>query len=360
MSNLDYHHLATELQRELTGGRFNKAYAITPTRLRLRFNKEGERNLIIDLGVRAHLTKYLEEGVEPAGFIKYLREHLDNARVLEVKQLQFDRVLEIVMEKKQRFSLVLEQFAQGNALLLDEKNTILSVLRKEEWASRTLAPGRTYSLPPSGKKLPESVTLEDFEGLKGGVVASLSKVVNIAPYYLEEVCTRAGIDYKKEIGKLSKEEKRALLTAIASLSTGIKATLYHKEFKPFAFAPFHLKKLSDLEAFFYNSFSEALDEYYKENSPAIKIAGTSGRKLEKLEHQLAQQKAALEEFEREEKETRAAGDAIYEKFQLVEGLLKFVREKKAAKATDEEISRELEKVSKDKAKFLKGTIEVEL
>ena len=333
MSNLDYHYALAELA-ELAGARLSKVYQTGRT-LRLRFNKQGaEHNLLVVPGKRAHLTKYIEEPPkQPPHFAAALRSIVDNAVLAGVDHVNFDRLFALVLRKDKTYRLVFEMFGGGNAALCAEDGTIIHVLERAEYATRRVAPKQKYSAPPSEKKDFRTASEGDLKGLKGKAVAAVSKTFNLAPFYAEEACARAGVKADKEISGLAEGETRRLADALAGLAKETKPTLYLKAGKPAFFSPFPLKKLEGqgLEEKAFASFNELLDEYYQ-NAPAPSAEekpARESRKLEKLRFSLDQEKAALKEFEEKAKELRAKGEAIYAHYDVAEEALAAVRKKKA-------------------------------
>ena len=59
---------------------------------------------------------------QPSQFAMVLRKHLNNSRLIEVKQLGFDRIISMIFEHGSgKLELIIELFRDGNVLLLDEK-----------------------------------------------------------------------------------------------------------------------------------------------------------------------------------------------------------------------------------------------
>jgi len=300
MGNLDYLFLARELSA-LEGGRINKIYSNGVFRLKL--NKNGELNFVVEAGTRAHLTKYVEEAPEhPSDFVMLICKRLGNARIKSVKQTNFDRLLSFVFDAKDGlFVLVFELFQNGNVVFCGSDDKIIDALKREKYSARILKPKQPYSPPPSNKKHPLEITEADVP--EGKAVSALSKVVNLPPFYLEEACSRAGQKYDAEI-----TDKAAIVAALRSLFDETKPCVYYENEKPVAFAPFPLKKMGAAEPRFFPSLSEAADAYYSSVEKETK-RGNPERK--KLVHLLETQKTALAAFEEKEKEARNAAEKIY-------------------------------------------------
>ena len=315
MGNLDYYFLAKELAASLDGGRINKIYSNGVFRLKL--NRNGELNFVAETGVRAHLTKYVEEAPEhPSDFVMLIRKRLDNAKIKSVKQLNFDRLLSFVFDAKDGlFVLVFELFQNGNVVFCGSDDKIIDALKREKYAARILKPKQPYSPPPSNKKNPLEVTDADIP--EGKAVAALAKAVNLPPFYLEEACTRAGQKYDAEI-----TDKRKVIAALHSLFEETKPCVYYENEKPVAFAPFPLKKMEGKEPRFFPSLSEAADAYYSSVERETKRENPAHKKLL---HLLETQKTALAEFETKEKEARASAEHIYAHYDEAEAAIEKAR-----------------------------------
>jgi predicted ribosome quality control (RQC) complex YloA/Tae2 family protein len=322
MSNVDFFYLVKELA-ELKGARLNKVYGIGENAFRLKFNKtgEGEINLVIELGVRAHLTKFVPEaGGMPSAFVMGLRKRLENAVLKEVKQINLDRVIAFVFEKKERYEVVFEFLGRGNVLLLDGEGKIVSAFRKQVFSERVLAVGRSY-VPPKqrGENILEA-NEKEFGNPK--TAKGINAAFGIPVFYAEEALARAD----SEDGRRLFEECRNLF------SHKISARVYFEGDAPKAFAPFELKKFSGLCEKNFESFSEALDEYYSarfggaaEKPEALKRCESE---LARLRKALEQEEKAVAEFEAKANDAMKAGKWIKENHETVEQLIAEVKQER--------------------------------
>ena len=364
MSNLDYFFLCKELG-ELVGARLDNAYDY-PGGFRLKFRKQGTQyNLVVELGSRIHLSQLLPEApAEPTSFVKLLRSELENAVLEKLEQINFDRVLALNFSRQR--TLVFEQLGKGNALLLDSENKILRPMRGEEFSSRKLRKGELYSPPPSSKKHPSQITSNQANQIKLGsrnAVAELSRQINLAPFYLEEALGRAG--YQKSVSANSIDFQTVLKKTIELLEEKPAPIVYFDESdSPAAFAPFPLKKLGENEFVEkkFDSFSQALDEYYS-SSFKSRAAGEKTFKLEeearRLKAALEQQKRILQELEEEEKQARRAGEWIYENYSRVEEILSQAGKMLEQKSNEERIAAALSKKLGRKVEIENKILEIE-
>ncbi|MHA1463744.1 MAG: NFACT family protein, partial [Candidatus Heimdallarchaeaceae archaeon] len=96
LSSIDISALVYELQPKLIGSWVNNIYSISKNRVILRFRKstESPMELVIELGKRFHLTKYVrKKPVSPNNKIMTLRKHVRNLPVNKFYQRKLDRVI---------------------------------------------------------------------------------------------------------------------------------------------------------------------------------------------------------------------------------------------------------------------------
>ena len=131
MSNVDIHTIIKELNNELVDARIDKAYQPANDTIRIKIRKagEGRKDLVIQAGVRIHLTDYPQPNPTiPPNFPMLLRKHLSGGSITSIKQHNFDRILEINVQKKEQYTIIVELFSKGNVILLDKDKNIISPL----------------------------------------------------------------------------------------------------------------------------------------------------------------------------------------------------------------------------------------
>jgi hypothetical protein len=131
-----------ELRRLVVGSWLANIYDLDDKRtFLLKFTKSGGRTesgegektvLLLESGARFHTTSYVRErkADAPSKLNAKLRMHLKGKRLNAVCQLGRDRAVEFVFGAGDtKHSLVLELYAQGNLVLLDKNDLILTLLR---------------------------------------------------------------------------------------------------------------------------------------------------------------------------------------------------------------------------------------
>ena len=117
MSNVDVAAIVEELRDRILGGFVGKAYQQSSDKIWLAVQSpaEGRLDLLLEAGKRVHITR----GERPASktppqFPTMLRSHLSGGRIVDIQQHDFDRVLEIAVERGGgRNYLIVETVSQG-------------------------------------------------------------------------------------------------------------------------------------------------------------------------------------------------------------------------------------------------------
>ena len=168
------HGIVEELKGKILGAFIAKIYEMNRTDLLFRLRRQGEeKDLFISTHPefhRLHLTeKKYANPLLPPRFCTYLRRHITGARVADIFQEAYERIVRIHLQKKmdagviRNLVLVAELTGKGSNVLLLEGEKILDCLhfrREEEGAARPAVPGLSYSPPdPSGRWSLNEVTL---------------------------------------------------------------------------------------------------------------------------------------------------------------------------------------------------------
>ena len=107
MSSLDIYAISKELQG-IVGNRVDNIYLDSSDALFLfKFKGKGQYKdpfLLIEPGIRLHLTEVKYQTPErPSEKIVGMRSHLKGAEVTGIRQIDFDRIVEISMRGKQQY-----------------------------------------------------------------------------------------------------------------------------------------------------------------------------------------------------------------------------------------------------------------
>lgn len=80
-------------------------------------------------------------------FCAYLRKFLINSRIKSIEQVDYERIIKLVLETKDsNYELFAELFGKGN-IILTKDNKIITVAEEQIWADRALKSGEVYTYP---------------------------------------------------------------------------------------------------------------------------------------------------------------------------------------------------------------------
>lgn len=333
MSNVDVYAISQELQGILKDARMQKAYQPTKDTVLIRFHVTGQGrvDLLLQAGVRVHTTQYPPPNPQvPPSFPMLLRKYLKNATVTKVCQHHFDRILEVHFQKEQSYRLVVELFSPGNIIVLDEEDRIMLPLKRRLLRERKLASHEEYHYPAEKGINPLDMELDDIKSLflesDSDVIRTLARS-GLGGLYAEEVVLRSGVDKKKITQELEDQEVEDVYQALLSIFQPLKDNDLHPQIiqgDQEDVLPLDLKSYEGKEKKLFESFNQALDEYYSSKfGQDIKKEQEDIWKVEvgKFEKRLRIQEETLEGFHRTIKESTKKGDLLYSHYQELQVLL---------------------------------------
>ncbi|MCX8206077.1 MAG: NFACT family protein [Candidatus Micrarchaeota archaeon] len=355
LADLEYAYIAAELNERLSGARVGKAYQITESLFKLQFTgKSGKHTLVVQLPDYLTLTaRDIPSPQQPSNFVMALRKRIENAVVEGVSQPDAERIIVISLDcKGQKCRLVLEMFSSGN-IIFCVGDEIDLVYRRESWRGRELRKGVKYVPPPS--KVPPLAARGSQLSLNGKatLISGIMSVVALAPKYLEEALSRAGIDPKSR-EEPSPEQKERLLSAIREVCTEKRYLAYMEGNEVRDCSVCALSKYAGLAQKEFSSVCELVD-YACIPSLEAKQDSVSIRKKEVAEQVM---RARLAELEAEAVQCRQAGDWIYAHYEDVGRMLDTASKMHRQHKSDDEISSELSKIFPG-ARFKGGKIILE-
>ncbi len=198
-------HVAHELHEALKGGKINKINQPEKEELSL-IIYTGKRTVKLVLNVNAsdcgvYFTEDEKENPLTApNFCMLLRKHLQNAEILSVEQVAFERIIAFRLNCTSDFSacertLYAEIMGKYSNLVLVEAGRVMGALKTTSLGAelrRVLMTGATYVLPaPQGKTMPT-----DLDGLNALLSAPqgdmarflFENVAGLAPTTAEQMC----------------------------------------------------------------------------------------------------------------------------------------------------------------------------
>jgi predicted ribosome quality control (RQC) complex YloA/Tae2 family protein len=335
LSSLDIAAVVKELQA-VVGGHVDKIYHPDLDHLVLAVRKPGEGKAFIHFVVGRWLYLSAESGempAQPSDFAMMLRKRVLNARITDIRQQGFDRIVVLTLDRDGAFELVLESFRDGNVVLVKD-GLIVQPLTSHTWKHRDVRARKPFVFPPP---VPNPLEMSP-DGLLAvlkesgtDLVRTLATKLNMGGVYSEETCARSGIDKSTRATEVSREDAERILGCIRSLGDEILQS--GKGFVVLAngaaedVVPARLQVYAGLEHEEHGSFSEAIMSYIP-RMPAQKAEKKrdSVLELERLKRKAAQQEAAVIKLQDEAREKQMTGDLIYSRYAEMDQAIKAARE----------------------------------
>ncbi|AGN00511.1 Fibronectin-binding A domain protein [Salinarchaeum sp. Harcht-Bsk1] len=335
-------------------------------RLRLRDHDRGRLELLIEVGEQKRIHMADPDLVpdapgRPPNFAKMLRNRMSGATFEGIEQHGFDRILKLDFERTDSdTSIVAELFGDGNIAVLDENGSVVDSLETVRLHSRTVAPGSKYEYPEA-RVDPLSLSYEAFvehmDASDTDVVRTLATQLDLGGEYAEELCARAGVEKELPIAEADDSVYEPVYDALQWLADALETAaldprVYYADpedgggadaagegdgrqrGQPVDVTPVPLADHENLASEPHDSFNAAVDAYFHElESYEADAGGAAGEpdrpdfegEIEKQERIIAQQQEAIAGFEQEAQSLRAAAEALYAQYDLVDELLSTVR-----------------------------------
>lgn len=342
LNALELHYLLKELNL-LVGGKIDQIYQPEKKELLLSFHipSVGKKLLRIKVPNYLYLTEFRGDMPEtPADYCIFLRRRLINARLREISQQGFERVVELMFEKADsKFYMIIELFSKGNVVLCDDKHVIISPLEIQKWKDRTIMPKLAFKFPQRDNNF-LTLTFEQLANIveksdKENIVKTIAIELGLGGTYAEELCLIAGIDKSKK--KIDDKEVKSLFKAVEQIREMVISPCIIGD----AVTPFALIRNKSEACETAGSYNEALDKILSvEKKGEIKEKGDSGyqKKVAELKRIIGQQELKLKQAEKSITEDKQKAELIYEHYQKIDLLLsemKKAREKHSFKEIKE-------------------------
>lgn len=324
------HALTAELEDRLAGGRIDKVQQPEKDLLLLTLRARGENlRLLLSAGTgsaRAHVTGASYENPQEAPmFCMLLRKHLVGARILSVRQPDWERMLILELDARDelgvgsRKQLIVELIGRSaNVILVGEDGRILDCIRRADFggdALRRMLPGMIYRLPPRQEKLPFFETAperlrEMVQNADRQIPADkwlLDSFSGLSPLLCRELAHRCAGDYET-----LPEQLEALQETVSAGEFCPTLLLREGKAQDFSFLPI-TQYGRETVCQPYDSFSELLDAFYLQRDRAELRRRRSHELLrsirtgrDRLVRKLANQKEELKRTESREDVRRQA------------------------------------------------------
>lgn len=242
--------IALELRKKIIQGKIDKIYQPETDEINIFIRCFKEKyNLLLSASSshpRIHLTKADKVNPQqPPMFCMLLRKHLQGGRILDIRQKEFERIIEIDIESYDELGdlrskrLIIEIMGKhSNIILLDPStNKILDSIKRisaDINRYREILPGKDYIAPPNqGKVNPLTLNFEDFiYAIKAPSFgtpiykAIYTSIQGISPVGAREICFQANIDDDKTISNLSDTSLKMLWQSFNSFISATQDLFY--------------------------------------------------------------------------------------------------------------------------------------
>jgi predicted ribosome quality control (RQC) complex YloA/Tae2 family protein len=337
MSNVDVYAICKELGEMLKDARVQKAYQPTKDTVLIRFHvpSKGRVDVVFQAGLRVHSTQYPPQNPKvPPNFPMLLRKYIKGGSVTSVSQHNFDRIMRIDIQKEHKFSLVIELFAKGNIILLDEDDQIILPLKRKLWQDRKITSKEEYKYPPERGINPLEIgnneLKELFQNSDRDIIRTLAGN-GLGGLYAEEIALRSGVDKKRNAADVTDEEIDLICGAMTEIFKPLKTYDFHPQIisgEKEDVLPLDLQMYADYLKEKYETYNEAADEFYSsivgEDIVQVHEEVWSGE-VGKFEKRLKIQLETLEKFNKTIKETKIKGEAIYSNYQKIQNIIDTIK-----------------------------------
>ncbi len=340
MTSFDLLAVIKEIKPKLANAHLVNVYQASPNLLilKLRTQDAESQQLLLEGARRIHLTytRYKAPQLPPV-FCNTLRKHLRNGILTNLSQHQLDRLA--ILEFRNgptNYKLIIELLDRGNILLTDSNLTIIASNARNLKATRPTSKGSTYLFPRiRGLDLQETTATEVFKLIHNSnsdTVRSLVQFLNLPGEIAEEICLRSNLGKTTPAGDLSLQNVESLLLTARKLVKEIEEEplqpkLLRKSGTPESVVPIQLLEYEQLEATGFQSFSDALEQYFHEVN-LISRAKRESEATTKWERVVAEQTETAEKLVQEAGRLREKGALIFAHLGELDLLLRELHESK--------------------------------
>jgi len=356
MTSFDIVAVIQEINAVIKETFIDNIYQVNPLTLILNLRKPSQSpaNLLIEAGKRFHLTSYImTKPLKPPTFCMALRKYIKNGRVVEVRQHEFERIIIIGIKTKEgAFQLICELFGEGNIILVNHQNQILHALTYKRMRDRNILRNEIFQYPPPSGRNPLKLSRVEFSEIrvlgKLEIVRALTQFLSIGGLYAEEILLRAGIDKNTSCKSLTGQQIDEIFNQLTNILSFVNTgktepcIVTDEKGESIDVTPIQLKKYESYKQRKYETFNEAIDEYYAEMASREKeVSGFNELKkeLERLERIVQNQQRTAEDLKKNIELNKKIGDLIYAHFGELQFLLQeILNSKKKGKPWEQIVS----------------------
>ena len=345
MDSFDLAAIVHELASLLTGARISNVYAIGETFIFKLKSRGANFFMVFNPRIGVYLTKYeFDMPKHPPEFVIELRKYIRGGIISKIWQLNRDRIL--VFEVKRgdtKVLLILEFVREGNLIIADSNLKILLALRYRKMRDRNVVKGEIYKPLPGGLDPLKADPEEVYEKIKNerDVFRSFLRILNVPPSVIREVFYKLGIDSIKRVDlQIVSSILNSIRDMYLKVSEGrLKPCIVYKGEEPVGFSPIVYSHLNEgLERKFFNTFSEALDEYF---TKSLFETPRKDAESEKYIKRVRDIEETIRRYEEKERGTLEVAEFLMKNLHVVDLILQRI---KASKKVDPNLMDEARKM----------------
>ena len=290
-------NIVYELNQELAGSRLYKIAQPEEDELLLTFKtKDGQKKLFLSADASLPLI-YLTAESKPSpmtapNFCMLLRKHLQNARVIAIRQPGLERIVQMELEHLDemgdlcRKELIIEIMGKhSNIIFCTSDHMIIDSIKHISAAVssvREVLPGRPYFVANTQEKAEIlCCDYDSFVQILTGKAQSLYKAIynsftGISPVLAQELCFEAGVDSDLPTTVIEQTDFRSLYRAVNTLTDRITQgnftpCIAYEGGRPIEFAAVPLTIYPEAALTPYESMSVLLETYYAQKNAVSRI-----------------------------------------------------------------------------------------
>ncbi len=290
-------NIVYELNQELAGSRLYKIAQPEEDELLLTFKtKDGQKKLFLSADASLPLI-YLTAESKPSpmtapNFCMLLRKHLQNARVIAIRQPGLERIVQMELEHLDemgdlcRKELIIEIMGKhSNIIFCNSDHIIIDSIKHISAAVssvREVLPGRPYFVANTQEKAEIlCCDYDSFVQILTGKAQSLYKAIynsftGISPILAQELCFEAGVDSDLPTTVIEQTDFRSLYRAVNTLTDRITQgnftpCIAYEGGRPIEFAAVPLTIYPEAALTPYESMSVLLETYYAQKNAVSRI-----------------------------------------------------------------------------------------
>ncbi|MCK4927151.1 MAG: NFACT family protein [Candidatus Aenigmarchaeota archaeon] len=338
LSSLDFRVLVEELQF-LAGGKIQKIYHEGKDLHISVFVKSKGTNMLVTGDGKFFTTPHsLKHKERPTGFCMFLRKRLSGQWIDSIRQLGFERIL---LLETVDYKIYFELFRNGNTIITDKDDKIVSVMSVQIWKDRVLKANEIYKLPPVSYDTPK-LDADAFSSALGksskNIISFLARDLGFGGNYAEKILSQAKMDKDTSAKELSPMQTKKLFKAISGMLVMKKEPQIILEDSKYAdLSSFSLMKYGKSDKKKFSTLNEAADEFYvskMEIEEEKEVVSKSDKQKGSLEHRLDVQTRSLETVKKIIEECNHKAELIYSNFKLLEDMIRQVNDAGESKGWD--------------------------